>query len=166
MEIEQPVVEFAGFTLAVCAAIASGNEIGEVLCPFALTQKNGKNNIVAFESESQSESVNKAYESFSSLSHDSDFWAIAHEGLITENEKKIDVFTIVAWAKGMEEKITIIKRFNPKSESNAFSMFGNTELIVEGKWLEDPTHPFIVEAISKGISCHLKAKENWSQWHL
>lgn len=61
--IPDEAVEFAGFVLAHCAAIADSNRAGELICLFAVFRKSGRQEVIDFESETQAEAVEKGWKS-------------------------------------------------------------------------------------------------------
>jgi hypothetical protein len=162
VEITDDIVEFGAFVLAHCAAIAATNEPGNLICPFAVFVRDGNREIVDFESGSQDEAVSMGWEHFEQSQDSVDYWALGREGYFTFSEGKSDVLVVSVWKREMAEPFTMLQRFTPAGEEE-FSLKGPTEFLVEQQLLAEPTHPFLLTAVTAGIARHPKGGL-WSSW--
>ena len=162
MELSSDVVSFGAFVLAHCAAIAAGNEQGELICPFAVVIKDGHRQSVDFEADSQADAMSKGWEHFEHVAAEVDYWALGREGYYAFADGKSDVLVVTAWKQGMERSFTLMHRFRP-SGSDSFQLFGRPELIIDGNLFSQPDHPFFAMAIADGIANHPKG-HLWKVW--
>jgi hypothetical protein len=162
IDVRSDLVEFGGFAIAFCAAIVAVNEPDELICPFVLTSKNNKRQVIDFESDTQHEAVEKGWASLSDLKNSVDLWAFGREGLFPDGETKFDVVVVSLWGSGMSETISIIQRFRPKREG-AFRLIGLPEFIIEGMPLNDAGRAILSPMLFRGIESHPQGHQ-WVKW--
>jgi hypothetical protein len=158
-------VRFGGMVLAHAAWIASELEDGAFVCPFAIIQTGGEREVVAFESESQAESIERGKASFLDYREVVDYWSFAREGLLSHvgsDEAKVDVLTVSAWKQGIDEPVFLRQRFVPKM-SGGFKLVGPLEIAVHGMIPPEPTHSALREIALLGVKQH-PSGELWASW--
>src|SRR5690606_13568843 len=94
---------FGGFAMAHAALVASGLEEGELVCPFAIVEKEGRREVLDFEAETQVEGIEFGKASLHQQDPGTDAWAFAREGLMSQpgSPDKQDVLLVSAWAPGL-----------------------------------------------------------------
>jgi hypothetical protein len=123
-------IRFGGLVMAHAAWIVSDIEEGSLLCPFALLQTGDERHVVAFESESQAESVERGKASFDEQRGIVDFWGFAREGLLSNlgsDEAKVDVLTVSSWKRGLDEPVVLRQCFVPNTQGS-FRLLGPLEI--------------------------------------
>lgn len=74
-------IEFAGFVLVHCAAIADANREGELICPFVVTASDDGRELIHFESDTQAEAVSRGWASLEVALAKQIWWAFGREGI-------------------------------------------------------------------------------------
>jgi hypothetical protein len=160
--IPDEAVEFAGFVLAHCAAIADSNRTGELICPFAVLRKSGRQEVVDFESETQAEAVEKGWKSLPAAQLKKTGWAFGREGIFRGNESAEDVLTVSTWLPAMKQHISVLQRFRRGPEQELV-LFGEPELMIHGAEGATEVENWNRSALSRGIESHPQGKR-WSEW--
>jgi hypothetical protein len=157
------VIEFGGFVLAHCAAIAAGNEPGDLICPFAVITKGENRQAIDFESETQEEAVAKGWASLDQWRDEIDFWGFGREGLFNDgSEKKVDVLVVSVWTRGMNEAINIFHRFS-STTTGEFFLFGPAEFSIDGQLVGGVERENLMRSLEVGILRHPRGT-TWPQW--
>jgi hypothetical protein len=128
----EDAVRFGGTVLAHAAWIASDLEDGALVCPFAIIQTGGEREVIAFESDSQAESIELGKASFQDYKERVEFWSFAREGLLSyvgSDGPKVDVLTVSVWGQGLDEPLMLRQRFNSNAKGG-FKLVGPIEAIV------------------------------------
>jgi hypothetical protein len=160
--IPDAAVEFAGFVLAHCAAVADSNRAGELICPFAVLRKSGRQEVVDFESETQAEAVEKGWKSLPAAQSTKTQWAFGREGLFRGNDAAEDVLTVSTWLPAMKEHISVLQRFSRGPEQELV-LHGEPELLIHGAEGATEVENWNRAALSRGIESHPQGKR-WSEW--
>jgi hypothetical protein len=161
----EDAVRFGGTVLAHAAWIASDLEDGELVCPFAIIQTGCEREVVAFESDSQAESVERGKASFQDYKERVDFWSFAREGLLPyvgSDQSKVDVLTVSAWGKGLDEPVILRQRFNPKVKGG-FKLVGPIDVAIHGVIPPEPTSSDLRLIALQGVEQHPHG-ELWATW--
>jgi hypothetical protein len=88
----------------------------------------------------------------------------ARENLMNENGRKVDVISVDIWAKGANDRVTLIQRFEPYANRNHFRLTGEPDVVINGV-VQDPTKVLrLAETVRRGIAQHSKASPLWSGW--
>lgn len=156
-------LEFAGFILAHCAAIADANRAGELICPFVVLEGDEGRQVIDFESETQEEAVSNGWASLDEAKSKKVAWAFGREGLYREPDgKAIDVLIVTVWMPGMSEHYSVLQRFE-RRESQAIYLFGTSELLMHTGETSEPVERWNKKAIMHGIANHPQSAM-WSEW--
>lgn len=157
------VIEFGGFVLAHCAAIAATNEPGDLICPFAIVTKGENREVIDFESETQQEAIEKGWASLNEWREAIDLWGFGREGLLSDGiSQKTDVLSVSVWKPGMSEVVNMFQRFSPTS-AGAFFLFGPTEFSINGRAAEEASEREMRGWLMAGILRHPHGGK-WSGW--
>jgi hypothetical protein len=157
------VVEFGGFVLAHCAAIAATNEPGDLICPFAIVAKGENRQVIDFESETQQEAVQKGWASLDEWREHIDAWGFGREGLLSDGSShKVDVLCVSVWKPGMSEAVNLFQRFTP-TLAGAFFLFGPVEFSINGRAPDASTATKLQSWLMTGILRHPHGAK-WTQW--
>jgi hypothetical protein len=154
-------IEYAGFVLLHCAAIADGNEEGELICPFAVISDSDGRRVVNFESETQEEAVEKGWSSLGESKEKREWWAFGREGLFRAEGKAVDVLLVSVWVPGMNESATISQSF-ARADGSLY-LFGNPELFVGGRNGAESVSSWDMAALMRGIKSHPRGSK-WIEW--
>lgn len=161
--IPNQAVEFAGFVLAHCAAIADSNRAGELICPFAVVENDDGRQLVNFESETQEEAVSKGWASLGEAKSNAVSWAFGREGLYREpGGSAVDILTVTVWMPGMSEHYSVSQRFG-RREDQAIYLIGTAELLKHEGDSAEPVEHWNEKALEHGIAKHPKGFK-WSEW--
>lgn len=156
-------IEFGGFVLAHCAAIAATNEPGDLICPFAIVTKGENRQVIDFESETQQEAIAKGWASLDEWRDSIDLWGFGREGLLSDgSSQKVDVLSVSVWKPGMSEAINMFQRFSPPS-AGAFYLFGPTEFSINGQAADQSSESQLQNWLMTGILRHPHGGK-WSGW--
>jgi len=158
-------VRFGGMVLAHAAWIASDLEDGSLVCPFAIIQTGSEREVVAFESDSQAESVERGKASFEDYKERVEFWSFAREGLLLHvggDEPKVDVLTVSAWRQGLDEPVILRQRFHPRMKGS-FKLVGPIEVAIHGMIPPEPTRSTLGLIAIQGVKQHPHG-ELWATW--
>jgi hypothetical protein len=158
-------IRFGGLVMAHAAWIVSDIEEGSLLCPFALLQTGDERHVVAFESESQAESVERGKASFDEQRGIVDFWGFAREGLLSNlgsDEAKVDVLTVSSWKRGLDEPVVLRQCFVPNTQGS-FRLLGPLEIAIHGRIPAEPTQTSLRSIAIQGIQQHSHG-ELWAVW--
>ena len=161
----EDAVRFGGMVLAHAAWIASVLEDGALVCPFAIIRTGCDREVVAFESDSQAESIERGKASFQDYKERVDFWSFAREGLLSyvgSDEPKVDVLTISAWGQGLDEPVILRQRFNPKVKGG-FKLVGPIEVAIHGMIPPEPTSSALRLIALQRVEQHPHG-ELWATW--
>lgn len=161
--IPNEAVEFAGFVLAQCAAIADSNRGGELICPFAVLEGDGGRHVIDFESETQEEAVSKGWASLAEAKSNTASWAFGREGSYREpGGSAVDVLTVTVWMPGMSEHYSVLQRFG-RRDDRAIYLIGTPELLKHSGDSAVPVEHWNEKAVERGIAMHPKGTM-WSEW--
>jgi hypothetical protein len=161
--IPDDALEYAGFVLAHCAAIADSNRSGELICPFAVLTGNTGRQVVDFESESQAEAVEKGWESLSDAKSKKLWWAFGREGISRAADGTgRDVITVTVWLPRMTSHISVQQLFERGPEQE-FRLVGDTELLIHGTDVASPVEKWDRAIVARGISSHPQGGR-WGEW--
>ncbi len=147
---------FGGLVMAHAAWIVSDMEEGSLLCPFAMLQSGDDRWVIAFESESQHESVQQGKASLAEHSAAVDFWGFAHDGLLSYPgwvEKKVDVLTVSSWRRGLDEPIILRQRYVPNVQGR-FRLLGSIEIAIHGMVAPEPAQTTLNSLAMSGVEDH------------
>jgi hypothetical protein len=165
MALLEDAVRFGGMVLAHAAWIASELEEGELVCPFAIIQTGSEREVVPFESNSQAESIERGKASFQDFSRKVDLWSFAREGLrsyLGPDDTKVDVLTVTAWKRGLDEPIVLQQAFIPRA-TGRFKLLGSLEVSVHGMIPPEPTHSVLRSIALQGVGQHPQG-DSWTSW--
>lgn len=160
--IPDGAVEFAGFVLAHCAAIADSNRAGELICPFAVLRKSGRQEVIDFESEAQAEAVEKAWKSLPAAQATKTGWALGREGIFRGSDSAEDVLTVSAWLPAMKELISVLQRFG-RGQEQELVLHGEPELLLHSADGATEVQIWSRTALSRGIESHPQGTR-WPEW--
>lgn len=161
--IPDDALEYAGFVLAHCAAIADSNRSGELICPFAVLTGSSGREIVNFESESQAEAVEKGWESLSDAKAKNVWWAFGREGINRSADGTgRDVLTVTVWLPHMTAHISVQQLFTRGPEQE-FHLIDDSELLIHGADVASPDEKWDRTLVARGIASHPQGSR-WSEW--
>jgi hypothetical protein len=156
-------LEFAGFVLAHCAAIADVHRAGELICPFAIIEGDDGRQMIDFESETQEEAVAKGWASLSAAKSNRISWAFGREGIYRgQDGSAVDVLTVTVWTLGMKEHYSVLQRFG-RGEGQEIYLFGEPELFKHIGDTAEPVKRWNKMAMERGATSHPKGAM-WSHW--
>jgi hypothetical protein len=161
--VPNEAIEFAGFILAHCAAIADSNRAGELICPFAVFGGDEGRRVIDFESQTQEEAVSKGWASLAEAKSNTESWAFGREGLYREPDgKAFDVLTVTVWIPGMKELYSVLQRFG-RQEDQAIYLVEAPKLLKHMVDSAEPVEDWDVMAVERGVAKHPKG-EKWAAW--
>ena len=156
-------IEYAGFVLAHCAAIADANRDGELICPFAVITDPEGRRVVDFESETQEEAVSKGWASLPEAKSKRIWWAFGREGIYREPDGKgTDVLTVTVWTPRMKYPHSFQQLFGRGPDQAIYLIGEAMALKHEGEYAE-PIERWNKAALARGISSHREGNR-WSGW--
>jgi len=156
-------IEYAGFVLVHCAAIADANREGELICPFAVLADPDGKQVVNFESETQEEAVAKGWASLGEAKSRKVWWAFGREGIYRDPDGKgTDVFTVTVWTPRMKHHHSFSQRFG-RGPDQALYLIGNTEALKHETDYAEPVQRWNEAALIRGIDSHPRGS-HWSRW--
>jgi hypothetical protein len=161
----EDAVRFGGTVLAHAAWIASDLEDGALVCPFAIIQTGGEREVIAFESDSQAESIELGKASFQDYKERVEFWSFAREGLLSyvgSDGPKVDVLTVSVWGQGLDEPLMLRQRFNSNAKGG-FKLVGPIEVAIHGLIPPEPTSSALRLTALQGVEQHPHG-ELWAMW--
>jgi hypothetical protein len=160
--VPNEALEFAGFVLAHCAAIADANRAGELICPFAVLEGDDGRQVVDFESETQEEAVSKGWASLGEAKAKKVSWAFGRQGLYREPDgNSIDVLTVTVWMSNLKEHYSVMQRFG-RREGQAIYLIGAPELFKHKGDYAEPVERWNEKALKRGVANHPKGSM-WSE---
>ena len=161
----ESAARFGGFVMAHAALVASQLEEGELVCPFAIVEKDGSREVRDFEAETQEEAIERGKASFHQIAPGTDAWAFAREGLMSRpgSSDRQDVLLVSAWAPGLEEPLVLIQAFNP-APSGGFALTGELEIHAVGEPFNAIVEATLQAAAFNGLARHPR-NVPWSKWH-
>ncbi|MBB5315447.1 hypothetical protein [Tunturibacter empetritectus] len=163
MALLEDAVRFGGMVLAHAAWIASQLEDGALVCPFAVIQTGNQREVVPFESDSQAESIERGKASFQDFSRKVDLWSFAREGLRSypgSDETKVDVLTVTAWKRGLDEPIVLQQAFIPRA-TGKFKLLGSLDVSIHGMIPPEPMHSVLRTIALEGARQHPQG-DSWT----
>jgi hypothetical protein len=160
--VPDEAIEFAGFVLAHCAAIADSNREGELICPFAVLRKSGRQEVIDFESITQAEAVAKGWQSLPEAKSKKTGWSFGREGIFRSEDSAEDVFTFSTWMPGMKEHVSVLQRFK-RGPHQELLLQGEPELLSHATESATEVENWNRSALSRGIEAHPQRKR-WSEW--
>ncbi|MBQ0930613.1 hypothetical protein [Ideonella alba] len=156
-------VEYAGFVLMHCAAIADSNREGELICPFAVVTDAAGRQVLDFESETQEEAVAKGWTSLSEAKRARVWWAFGREGISRRPDGTgMDVLAVTVWVPGMREHYSFTQRFGRGPDQGIY-LIGKPEALKHGEEYAEPLERWNHAALGRGIASHPKGSL-WSEW--
>jgi hypothetical protein len=161
--IPDEALEYAGFVLAHCAAVADEHRLGELICPFAvLVDENGRH-VVDFESESQAEAVEKGWRTLPDAKSRKQWWAFGREGTYrAPDNSAADVLTVTVWLPKMKHHISVLQKFF-RGPNQELRLQADVELLKH----EGETASLVEEwnraAFDRGIAAHPQGSR-WKEW--
>lgn len=156
-------IEYAGFVLMHCAAIADTNREGELICPFAVFTGTDGRQVVDFESQTQEEAVAKGWASLPEAKSSKVWWAFGREGILRAPDGKgTDVLTVTVWIPGMKHHHSFSQRFGRAPDQGIY-FIGNTEALKHETEYAEPLQRWNEIALARGINSHPKGSQ-WSRW--
>lgn len=164
MAIPNPALIIAGFVLAHAAW--SVCDVRETLCPLAIVEKDGKRYLSRFEAATEMEAIDKGKAAMAEATKTADAWAFARENLMPEGGRKIDVFSVTFWCKGMDSPAVLIQRFEPFAKNGTFKLIGEPMVVIGGVEQKPEEVKELLQVVRQGVSQHPKAGSLWDGWHL
>lgn len=156
-------IEYAGFVLTHCAAIADANREGELICPFAVITSSKGREVLNFESETQEEAVSKGWASFVEAKRKGVWWAFGREGIYRDPDGTgIDVLTVTVWTPEMKFHHSFTQRFERRPDQ-AMHLIGSTELLKHESEYAEPVERWNRSAFALGIESHPQGSR-WQEW--
>ena len=156
-------IEYGGFVLAHCAAIADANRKGELICPFAVITGSDGREVLDFESATQEEAVSKGWASLADAKRKGELWAFGREGICRDPDGTgVDVLTVSVWTPQMKFHHSFTQRFGRRPD-HGIRLIGRTELLKhEGEYAE-PVERWKQSALLRGIASHPQGGR-WQEW--
>jgi hypothetical protein len=156
-------IEYGGFVMAHCAAIADANREGELICPFAVITSSTGREVLNFESETQEEAVSKGWASYAEAKRTGVWWAFGREGIYRDAEGKgTDVLTVTVWIPQMKFHHSFTQQFERRPD-HGIRLVGTTGLLKhEGEYAE-PVERWKQSALLRGIESHPQGGR-WREW--
>jgi hypothetical protein len=151
--------------MAHAAWIVSDMEEGSLLCPFAFLQSGDERRVIAFESASQTESVQRGEASLIEYRDTIDFWGFARDGLLFDPgsvHNKVDVLTVLAWRRGLDEPVVLRQRYVPNLDGH-FRLLGAIEIAVHGVVTPEPAQTSFRSLALSGVESHPQGAL-WLTW--
>jgi hypothetical protein len=162
--IPDKALEYAGFVLAHCAAIADSNRSGELICPFAVLTGTDGRQVLDFESDTQAEAVEKGWASLPEAKSKKIWWAFGREGLYRGADGVgEDVLTVTVWLPRMNEHISVMQRF-ARGPAQQLRLTGDPRLLTHGAEVATPVVEWDRDALARGIASHPQGVK-WAGWH-
>lgn len=159
-------IRFGGLVMAHAAWVVSEIEEGSLLCPFAFLQTGDERRVIAFESESQAESVRRGEASLAEHQNDIDLWGFARDGFLSDLtssvQKKVDVLAVSSWHRGLAQPVTLHQRYvmNPGGH---FRLLDSLEIEVHGVVAPEPAQPSLRSLAMSGVESHPQGAL-WLKW--
>jgi len=160
--IPPEAVEFAGFVLVHCAAVADANREGELICPFAVVEDGDGRRAIDFESETQQEAVAKGWASLDEWKEKAQRWAFGREGTYRSGNTTVDVLVVSTWMPEMLVPATVLQRFARDAEGGLY-LIGRAELLLNKAGAAEQVDDWNEAALLRGIEAHPK-ETRWSGW--
>lgn len=161
--IPKHALEYAGFVLGHCAAIADSNRDGELICPFAVVTGADGRRVIDFESDTQQEAVAKGWASLNEARSSQLWWAFGREGVFREPDGAgTDVLTVSVWLPGMNHHYSITQRFGRAGEQELY-LIGEPELLQHKTDIAEPVVRWDQSALGRGIASHPQGSR-WAEW--
>lgn len=161
--IPPEALEYAGFVLAHCAAVADAHREGELICPFAVVTGRDGRHVIDFESETQQEAVAKGWASLGEAKSANVAWAFGREGIDREPDGQgTDVLTVSVWVPRMRHHASITQRFGRDSD-RAFHLIGEPELLDHKTEVAERVARWDRAALARGIASHPQGAM-WAAW--
>jgi hypothetical protein len=155
-------LQFAGFVLLHCGAIADDNRGGELICPFAVLWDNDGRRVVHFESETQEEAVQCGWSSLAASQERAEWWAFGREGLIRTEGQALDVLLVSVWTPEQDEPFTITQGFARANDASLY-LVGPPDLLIGGRNGAESVSEWDREILLQGIRSHPQGAK-WSSW--
>src|SRR5690606_21173502 len=136
----------------------------EIVCPFAVVEKEGRREVLDFEAESQVEGIELGKASLHQLDPGTDAWAFAREGLMSQpgSPDKQDVLLVSAWAPGLEEPIVLVQAFKP-APAGGFALVGDLEVHADSASFAPEVTAQLQATALNGVSLHPRDVP-WAEW--
>jgi hypothetical protein len=161
--IPDEALEFAGFVLAHCATIADANRGGELICPFAVVEGNGRREVINFQSDTQEEAVAKGWSTLAQARTRHLAWAFGREGIYREPDGTgTDVLLVTVWIPRMTDHHTVQQCFG-RGQDEAICLLGETKLLRHTERYAEPVDDWNQRALEQGIASHPKGS-SWDTW--
>jgi len=156
-------IEYAGFVLMHCAAIADANREGELICPFAVVTDSTGRRVLDFESDTQEEAVAKGWASLAEAKSSKFSWAFGREGIFREPDGTgTDVLTVTVWIPGMKQHYSFTQLFGRGPDQGIY-LIGRTRGLKHGEKDVEPVERWNKAPLVRGIASHPQGNR-WSQW--
>lgn len=161
--LPEEAIEFAGFVLVHCAAIADANREGELICPFSVLADSDGRQVVDFESDTQEEAVSRGWASLAEAQSKSVWWAFGREGIYRDPDGTgTDVLTVSVWIPRMKTHYSLLQRFSRGSDQ-AIHFIGEPEILRHETEAAEPVERWDKSALQRGVASHPRS-EHWSSW--
>jgi hypothetical protein len=161
--IPDDALEYAGFVLAHCAAIADSHRSGELICPFAVLTGTDGRQVVNFESDTHAEAVEKGWDSLPMAKQKNIWWAFGREGIYRAPDGAAqDVLTVTVWLPQMKEHISVLQRF-ARGPGQELRLNGDAELLTHGADAAAPVVKWDRRVLARGIASHPNGAR-WAEW--
>jgi hypothetical protein len=138
---------------------------GELICPFAVVEKGDSHEVIPFQATSQEEAIRLGKHKVEELTGTVDRWAFAREGLwslLGSDSPKLDVLSVTAWSKGLDEPIILQQCFSPTAKGT-FRLLDPIKIVVHGVACSEEIKDRVMTIVLQGINQHSKG-ENWVRW--
>jgi len=167
IEIPASALLVAGFALAHATWSVSDTTPADLLVPLAIIEHDGKRTLQRFEAETQVQAISAGKAAQAQMSASSDAWAFARENAMrapATSPTTQDVISVDFWARGMNEPVTLILRFERATATHGFHVIGQPTISVAGTALDAAQAQPLIEAIMKGVLSHPKVAPLWNTW--
>ena len=155
-------LEFAGFVLLHCAAIADGNRQGELICPFAVLWDEYGRRVEAFESETQDEAIEKGWASLVQSQELGEWWAFGREGLSRTPSGALDLLVVSVWTPVQVQPFTVTQGFG-RTADQGLVLVGPASVYVGDRSGAEPFEEWDRDALTQGIASH-PSGARWPVW--
>jgi hypothetical protein len=156
----QSVIALSGFALAHAAWSVCD---GETLCTMAVTENQSDRELIRFEANSLSDSIDEAREHLTGLQDGIDRWVLVFDGYLTLKTEKRDALVMQVWSKQGGTPQRIIQLYQAKAFFRRFKILGAPKFVDESGALYE--NRMYQNWMLDGISQHTKVVKLWEKWY-
>ena len=164
MYIPLKALQLAGNALAQGGLTLSNLDSHELICPFAVLEKDGERNDFVFEADSQQDAISAARQYIKDSQNLWDYWSFVWEGNLNLKGKNVDGLIVEIGFKRQTLPVRLAYPFVRHTSSTPLRLIGSPWFMVGQELQEDSDWSSEMEQVLVGVRQHEYAAPKWHSW--